>query len=55
MAPVTGLADITPHTAAAAWLERFASALARQDAAAAAALFLPDGHWRDAWPSAGTS
>ena len=48
MAPATGLADITPGTAVAAWLERFAAALARQDAEAAAALFLPDGHWRDA-------
>jgi putative flavoprotein involved in K+ transport len=48
MAPATGVADITPHTAVEAWLERFAGALERQDTEAAAALFLPDGHWRDA-------
>lgn len=29
------------------WLDRFADALAAQDAAAAARLFLPDGFWRD--------
>jgi hypothetical protein len=33
--------------AAAAWLAAFGEALQRLDAAAAAALFLPDGHWRD--------
>ncbi len=32
---------------AAAWLERFAHALAACDPAAVAALFRPDGHWRD--------
>lgn len=32
---------------AASWLERFGDALDRSDAAAATALFLPDGHWRD--------
>lgn len=30
-----------------AWLDAFDAALARGDAEAAAALFLPDGHWRD--------
>ena len=29
------------------WLDAFGDALSRDDAAAAAALFLPDGHWRD--------
>jgi ketosteroid isomerase-like protein len=33
--------------AAARWLADFEAALQRRDAAAAAALFLPDGHWRD--------
>ena len=32
---------------AAAWLAAFAGALAAPDAAAATALFRPDGHWRD--------
>ena len=32
---------------ALAWLERFETALRAQDAAAAAAMFLPDGMWRD--------
>ena len=41
------LADIDPTAAAAAWLEAFQTALARNDAQAAANLFLPDGHWRD--------
>ena len=41
------LADIDPTAAAAAWLEAFQTALARNDAPAAANLFLPDGHWRD--------
>ena len=36
-----------PHPLAAAWLARFGAALARGDAPAAAALFRPDGHWRD--------
>lgn len=37
-----------PDTAAAeAWLEAFGDALSRQDAGAAASLFLADGHWRD--------
>jgi putative flavoprotein involved in K+ transport len=35
------------HAAVTAWLEAFGDALARRDGAAAAALFLPDGHWRD--------
>jgi Pyridine nucleotide-disulphide oxidoreductase len=33
--------------AAAGWLAAFDAALQRRDAAAAAELFLPDGHWRD--------
>ena len=33
--------------AAAQWLADFDAALQRRDAAAAADLFLPDGHWRD--------
>src|SRR3982750_978810 len=33
--------------AASLWLAKFADALAAEDAAAAAALFIPDGHWRD--------
>ncbi len=37
-----------PDAAAAeAWLEAFGDALSRQDAGAAASLFLTDGHWRD--------
>jgi putative flavoprotein involved in K+ transport len=42
-----GRPGLTPQAASAAWLAAFANALARQDAGAAAALFLPDGHWRD--------
>ena len=41
------LADIDPNTATAAWLQAFQSAVSRNDSAAAAALFLPGGHWRD--------
>ena len=33
--------------AATEWLSAFNAALARRDATAAAALFVPDGHWRD--------
>ena len=36
-----------PKAAAAAWLEAFDGALAQADASAAAALFVPEGHWRD--------
>lgn len=32
---------------AASWLAEFSTAIQRQDAAAAAELFLPDAHWRD--------
>lgn len=39
--------DRPASTTATAWLEAFENALARNDAQAAAALFLPDGHWRD--------
>jgi cation diffusion facilitator CzcD-associated flavoprotein CzcO len=42
----TDLAGIDPAAAATAWLAAFDSALSRGDAKAAA-LFLPDGHWRD--------
>jgi thioredoxin reductase len=41
------LAGITPQAATSAWLQAFERALSRRDAKAAAALFLPDGHWRD--------
>ena len=34
-------------TAVAAWLGAFGDALGRRDAASAAGLFMPDGHWRD--------
>jgi hypothetical protein len=37
----------TAQADATNWLERFEAALAAQDAAATAALFLPDGLWRD--------
>ena len=37
----------TAPAEARAWLERFEAALQAQDAAGAAALFLPDGLWRD--------
>jgi len=33
--------------AAAQWLAEFGAALQRQDAGAAADLFVPEGHWRD--------
>ncbi len=32
---------------AARWLDSFGAALQAQDAAAIAATFMPDGHWRD--------
>lgn len=38
---------VTPQAEAQVWLDAFAKALAAQDAKAAAALFLPDGLWRD--------
>ncbi|MBV8576840.1 MAG: hypothetical protein JOZ58_17610, partial [Acetobacteraceae bacterium] len=41
---------LATHAALAAtntWLAAFGEALERRDGAAAAALFLPDGHWRD--------
>ena len=41
----TGTTD--PTTATAAWLEKLGVAIGRADAAAAAALFLADGWWRD--------
>ena len=41
------LTGVNPHDAASQWLRDFGSAAARGDADAAAALFLPDGHWRD--------
>jgi putative flavoprotein involved in K+ transport len=41
------LAGIAPTAVAIAWLKEFADALARRDEEAVAALFLPDGHWRD--------
>ena len=36
-----------PHHTATSWLAGFGAALRTGDAATAAALFLPDGHWRD--------
>ncbi|MCW5620518.1 MAG: NAD(P)/FAD-dependent oxidoreductase [Burkholderiales bacterium] len=36
-----------PEHDAAGWLAEFSTAIQRQDAAAAAELFLPDAHWRD--------
>ena len=36
-----------PKTAATAWLDAFNAALSQNNTTAAAALFLPDGHWRD--------
>ena len=41
---------MTAPAEARAWLERLEAALSAQDAAAAAALFLPDGLWRDILP-----
>jgi hypothetical protein len=43
----TNIADMDPGDAASGWLAAFDTALSRNDAAAAAALFSPDGHWRD--------
>ncbi len=37
----------TPQAAVTAWLGAFEEALGRRDAASAAGLFLPNGHWRD--------
>jgi hypothetical protein len=42
-----GCQGLTLKQAATAWLDAFEDALGRQDASAAAELFLPDGHWRD--------
>lgn len=42
-----GAAEHTPTTAAARWLAAFEAALRAADAAALAALFRPDAHWRD--------
>lgn len=39
--------DQPGRATAATWLKGFAAALASRDHAAAAACFLPDGHWRD--------
>jgi hypothetical protein len=44
---VSSLADIDPKATVTEWLSSFEAALSRRDAEAAAALFLPDGHWRD--------
>jgi putative flavoprotein involved in K+ transport len=44
---MTDLPDVDPHAAATAWLDAFDAALSRRDTRTAAALFLPDGHWRD--------
>ncbi len=47
MKAVMDLAKIDPKAATDAWLDSFNAALAKRDATAAAALFVPDGHWRD--------
>jgi cation diffusion facilitator CzcD-associated flavoprotein CzcO len=44
---MTDLVDTDPHAAATTWLDAFDAALSRRDTRTAAALFLPDGHWRD--------
>ena len=44
---MTNAIDTDPRAAATAWLDAFEVALSQGDADAAAALFLPDGHWRD--------
>ena len=44
---MTDLAGVDPKAAADTWLDAFGATLERRDTAAAAALFLPDGHWRD--------
>lgn len=41
------LAGTDPAAAVEAWLAAFSAALARRDAEGTAALFLPEGHWRD--------
>ncbi|MDX2155392.1 MAG: NAD(P)/FAD-dependent oxidoreductase [Hyphomicrobiaceae bacterium] len=41
------LAELDAADAVSRWLRDFEAALGRQDAAAATALFTPDGHWRD--------
>lgn len=47
MTASTNLSALEPRGTVNVWLEQFGAALARRDAAAVAALFLPDGHWRD--------
>lgn len=47
MALLDAQGSIDANAIASRWLEDFGAALARSDSAAAAALFLPDGHWRD--------
>lgn len=44
---MTNLATVDPKSAATQWLLAFEDALTNRDPQAAAALFLPDGHWRD--------
>ncbi len=41
------MTGLDPREAATTWLRAFDAAVARADVKAAAALFLPDGHWRD--------
>ena len=45
--PAARQAEADAQTCAGNWLDAFAAALQTRDAAAAADLFLPDGHWRD--------
>ncbi len=47
MAMAEQLHETSAEDLASSWLAAFEAALARGDTAAAAALFLPDGHWRD--------
>ena len=47
MAMAAALPEAIYSEAVSEWLDAFEAALRSQDLAAAAALFLPDGHWRD--------
>jgi cation diffusion facilitator CzcD-associated flavoprotein CzcO len=47
MAMAAALPEAIYSEAVSEWLDAFEAALRSQDSAAAAALFLPDGHWRD--------
>ncbi len=47
MSTKAGVNNENPYDAASRWLRAFQSALSSEDMEAAAALFVPDGHWRD--------